>query len=301
MNKKFIACLALLACLSTVPAMALDSAALPDKATLSANRMRFDAYTGDFLADGNVAINAGEFNVKAPTATGNTERREVNFDKGIKAAGKWDGSKIDLNAGKLLLTFADTPTCKFLNGVKGGYGTIHLDADRLTLTGFGGISSPSATDKQTKFWLTKVRNFEDRSKGFTFGADNVEGLIRNGDLFEMTAKKGVWLKGKPKARGDAVSLKGDSAVYSLTRGSVVVNGHVVAVQGGRTLKSDSIVYFPDQNRVEALGGVRRNPEGKVESADRAEITIDLTRERRNNPKPAQNQEDNKSQRRTRKK
>ncbi len=169
------------------------------------------------------------------------------------------------------------------------------------MTGFGGISSPSATDKQTKFWLTKVRNFEDRSKGFTFGADNVEGLIRNGDLFEMTAKKGVWLKGKPKARGDAVSLKGDSAVYSLTRGSVVVNGHVVAVQGGRTLKSDSIVYFPDQNRVEALGGVRRNPEGKVESADRAEITIDLTRERRNNPKPAQNQEDNKSQRRTRKK
>ena len=299
MKKIFIACLALLACLSITPALALDSAALPDKATLSANRMRFDAYTGDFLADGNVAITAGEFNVKAPTATGNTERREVNFDKGIIAAGKWDGSKIDLNAGKLLLTFAETPTCKFLNGVKGGYGTIHLDADRLTLTGFGGISSPSATDKQTKFWLTKVRNLEDRSKGFTFGADNVEGIIRNGDLFEMTAKKGVWLRGKPKARGDSVSLKGDSAVYSLTRGSVVVNGHVTAVQGGRTLKSDSIVYFPDQNRVEALGGVRKNSEG-VESTERAEITIDLTRERKNSPKPAPKQ-DNKPKRSTRKK
>ena len=32
---------------------------LPDKATLSANRMRFDSQTGDFLADGNVTIAAG--------------------------------------------------------------------------------------------------------------------------------------------------------------------------------------------------------------------------------------------------
>ncbi|MBQ7577632.1 MAG: hypothetical protein IJT21_05100 [Synergistaceae bacterium] len=299
MKRNFTVCLLIL--LFAAPVLALDSNALPDKATLSANRMRFDAYTGDFLADGNVTINAGDFNVKAPTATGNTGRKEVNFDKGITAAGRWNAAKIDLNAGKLLLTFAEIPTCKFLNGVKGGYGSMHIDADRLTLTGLGGISDPTATDRQTKFWLTKVRNLEDRSKGFSFGAETVEGIIRNGDLFEMTAKKGVWIRGKPKARGDAVNLKGDSAVYSLTRGSVVVSGHVVAVQGGRTLKSDSIVYFPDQNRVEALGGITRQRDGGV-STDRAEITIDLTRERRNNP-PAPKPDNNKPQpqRRTRRK
>ena len=54
---------------------------LPDKATLSANRMRFDSQTGDFLADGNVTITAGGLNVVAPRGTGNVERREVLFEQ----------------------------------------------------------------------------------------------------------------------------------------------------------------------------------------------------------------------------
>ncbi len=281
MKHKFIASAVILSCVVfAAESFALD-ASLPDKATLSANRMRFDAYTGDFLADGDVNIQAGEFNVKAPIGTGNVERREVNFDKGITASGKWQGDKVDLKAGKLLLSFADVPTCKFQNGVKGGIGSMRIDADRLTVSGFGGVNEPSGADRQTKFWVVKVRNLEDRSQGMSFGADSVEGVMKYGELQEMTAKNGVWLRGKPKNKGDAVSLKGDHALYSLARGSVVVSGHVVAVQGGRTLRSDSVVYFPEQNRVEALGGVTRNKDGKT-TTERAEITIDLTRERRNN-------------------
>ncbi|MBQ7544533.1 MAG: hypothetical protein IJT02_06270 [Synergistaceae bacterium] len=253
---------------------------LPDTATLSANRMRFDAQTGDFLADGNVIITAGDLTVKAPAGSGNVDRREINFEQGITASGKWMGDPVDIKAGRLLLSFADVPTCKFQGGVRGGIGTMRLDADRLTITGAGGITDTTPEDKQTKFWLTKARNLEDTSRGLSFGADSVEGVIRGGDLYDLTAKKSVWLKGKPKAKGDAVSLKGDNALYSLERGSVVVSGHVVAVQGGRTLRSDSIVYFPDQNRVEALGGLTRRTENGGVSADRAEITIDLSRERR---------------------
>ena len=285
MRHKFLLLItALLVMIPVNKTFALD-ASLPDKATLSANRMRFDAYTGDFLADGNVNIQAGEFNVKAPVGTGNVERREVNFDKGITASGKWQGDKVDLKAGKLLLSFADVPTCKFQNGVKGGIGSMKIDADRLTVSGFGGVDEPSKGDRQTKFWLTKVRNLEDKSQGMSFGADTVEGVLKYGELQEMTAKKGVWLRGRPKNKGDAVSLKGDHALYSLARGSVVVSGHVVAVQGGRTLRSDSVVYFPEQNRVEALGGVTRTRDGQT-TTERAEITIDLTRERKNNKKPA---------------
>ncbi|MBR0151433.1 MAG: hypothetical protein IJP89_08730, partial [Synergistaceae bacterium] len=198
----------------------------------------------------------------------------------ITASGKWYGDKVDLQAGKLLLSFQDIPSCKFQGGVKGGLGTMKLDAERLTITGAGGIDEPSGNDRQTKFWIAKAHNLEDSSRGLSFGADSVEGIIIGGDLHELTAKKSVWLKGKPKSQEQAVSLKGDNALYSLERGSVVVSGHVVAVQGGRTLKSDSVVYFPDQNRVEAIGGLtRRNDTGTV-SADRAEITIDLTRERK---------------------
>ena len=51
---------------------------LPDTATLSANRMRFDAQTGDFLADGNVTIKAGDLSVNAPSGSGNVDRRETS-------------------------------------------------------------------------------------------------------------------------------------------------------------------------------------------------------------------------------
>ncbi|MBR0233480.1 MAG: hypothetical protein IJQ47_05490 [Synergistaceae bacterium] len=291
MKKNLLLCLTILTLifLFSCPVLGFDDEDyndLPDTATLSANRMRFDAQTGDFLADGDVKITAGELNVEAPIGSGNIDRREINFDEGIKASGKWQGDKIDLNAGQLTLSFLDLPTCRFVNGVRGGIGSMRLDADRLTLTGMGGFSESSANDvdNETKFSLTNARNLEDRSRGLSFGANSVEGLLRAGELQELTAERSVWLKGKPKSRGEAVSLKGDQAVYSLERGSVVVSGHVVAVQGGRTLKSDSVVYFPDQNRVEALGGLTKEVEGVV-STDRAEITIDLTRERKIDLRP----------------
>ena len=281
LKKIFLAVLILILSLASKPeifAAVNANEDLPDKATLSANRMRFDSKTGDFLADGNVTITAGELKVSAPRGSGNVERREVNFDQGISASGKWQGEKINFTAGKLALTFNDVPTCKFQNGVKGTIGTMLLDADRLTLIGTGGFASPTPQDRQTKFWLVKVRNLEDRSQGVSFSADSVEGVMRQGNVHDLTAKNRVLLKGKPKAKDQAVTLRGDSAVYSLERGSVVVNGHVTAVQGGRTLRSSSIVYFPAQNRVEALGGVSKKKDGST-TTERAEITIDLSREK----------------------
>lgn len=286
MNKKnkIIAFVVALLFFSAAPVFSLDDDDLPDTATLSANRMRFDAQTGDFLADGNVTIQAGDLNVAAPVGSGNVDRREVNFDKGITASGKWQGDKIDLRAGQLELSFNDVPTCRFRNGVRGGYGPMKLDSDGLIIVGVGGFQEPTAADTHTRFILANVRNLEDSSQGLTFSANSVEGMLMNGNVQEMTADKKISIRGQPKAKGDAVSLKGDHAVYSLERGSVVVSGHVVAVQGGRTLRSDSIVYFPAQNRVEALGGLTREKNGVV-SSDRAEITIDLSRENINLKKP----------------
>ena len=281
MTRRISACIIAISCLFfAVPCCALDSSAMPDQATLSANRMRFDSDTGDFLADGNVTITAGELKLTAPEGYGNVNQRIVNFDKGIIASGKWYGDKVSLTAGQVSVSFEDVPSCKFLGGVKGSMGTMKLDADRLTIIGMGGIDNPSGNDTRTQFWITKARNIEDGSRGLSFGADNVEGFLKEGNLNELTAKRKVWLKGRPNSKEETVSLKGDHALYSLMRGSVVMSGHVVAVQGGRTLRSDSIVYFPSQNRVEALGGLTRRNNGGAISSDRAEITIDINRERK---------------------
>lgn len=267
--------------------------ALPDKVTLSANRMRFDSQTGDFLAEGNVIIKAGDLTVTAPQGSGNVERQEVSFNSGIRAFGKWQGEKIDLNANKVNLTLNDNPTCRLEGKVNGGYGSTKFDADRVTLVGTGGIrglSRPGSKSNQTKFWLVNARNLEDTSKKIAFGAGNIEGVIRRGTLYDMTADKNVWLRGRyqnatkknsSSSSAEPVNLRGDHAIYSLERGSVVLSGGVSAVQGGRTLKSDSLVYFPDQNRVEAIGGVVSRRDGAV-ATDRAEITIDLSRENKEN-------------------
>ena len=249
---------------------------LPDKASLSANRMRFDSGTGDFLATGNVVIRVDGLTVVSPRGTGNVERREVLFDEGVTASGDWQGDRVDLRTGSLELSFGEPPSCRLDKGVRGGVGTLVLDADRMTLIGRGGLAGAEGQDRQTKLWLVNVRRLEDRSKGIAFGAGSVEGLLQEGVLVSMTARSQVWIEGRPNSAGDAVSLRGDRAIYSEDRGSVVLSGNVRAVQKGRTLTSDSLVYFPDQNRVEAIGGV--TSQSDVASADRATITIDLSRE-----------------------
>mgnify|MGYP000953079619 CR=1 FL=1 len=257
-------------------AAAADSDGLPDKASLSANRMRFDSKTGDFLATGNVVIRADGLTVVSPRGSGNIERREALFDEGVTASGDWQGDRVDLRAGSLALSFGESPSCKLDRGVRGSVGTIALDADRMTLIGRGGLSGAGEGERQTKLWLVNVRRVEDRSRDIAFGAEAVEGRLRKGVLVSMTAKSQVWVEGRPNSGGDAVSLRGDRAIYSEERGSVVLSGNVRAVQKGRTLTSDSLVYFPDQNRVEALGGIVSR--SGTASADRATITIDLSQE-----------------------
>lgn len=243
------------------PVFAAD---VPDEAQLSANRMRFDSKTGDFLATGDVRIRSGGLVVTAPRGTGNVKRKEVHFSEGIAASGDWQGDWVDLNAGSISLYFAQTPTYTVENGVSGDIGKISIDADKLYMKG-------------TDISALNVRRLEDHDAGIAFGAEDVRGTLVDGVLTSLTAKAKVWLRGRPNDGGDMVDIRGDTAVYSVERGSVVLSGNVRAVQKGRTLTSQSIVYFPANNRVEALGGVVRS--GQTVSADRATITIDLRQER----------------------
>jgi len=240
------------------------AAELPEEARLSADRMRFDSKTGDFLATGNVLIQAGGLVVAAPRGAGNVQNREAYFSEGVVASGDWQGDWIDLTAGAIELHFDQTPVCTAEGGVKGDVGKISIDADRLHMKG-------------TDIFALNVRRLEDRQADIAFGADDVGGTLVDGVLTALTAKKKVWLQGRPNQAGDMVDIRGDMAVYSVERGSVVLSGNVRAVQKGRTLTARSLVYFPANNRVEALGG--RGDETVV-SQDRATITIDLTQEKR---------------------
>ena len=230
---------------------------LPDQAQLSADRMMFEAENGDFSAIGNVVIRADGLTFRAPKGTGNVKSREVHFFDGVMVSGDWRGEWLDISAAKVSFFFGQTPTYIAEGEVKGVYGKFYVDVDKFYMKG-------------ADFAAVNVRRFEDRKMDVVFGAANVKGIVDGGIMTTFTADGNMWLNGRPDAGGDAVDIKGDKAVYSVERGSVVISGNVKAVQRGRTLTAGSIVYFPDSNRIDAYGG---------ESGDRANITIDMKQER----------------------
>ncbi|MDR2180912.1 MAG: hypothetical protein LBP21_11445 [Synergistaceae bacterium] len=238
-------------------------AAMPDEAQLSADRMRFDSQSGDFLATGNVTIQADGLTVYAPRGAGNVKNKEIRFMEGILASGDWQGQWIDLAAGSIELFFAQTPTYIAEGTVKGDIGKISVDADKFYMKG-------------TVISALNVRLLEDREANVAFGAASVRGTLLEGVLASLTAEGGVWLRGRPNTVEEAVDIRADTAVYSVERGSVVLNGNIKAIQKGRVLTSQSLVYFPGENRIDAIGGVDLKGSG---GANPARITIDLNQEK----------------------
>jgi lipopolysaccharide export system protein LptA len=239
------------------------AAELPDEAQLSADRMRFDSRSGDFLATGNVLIRSEGLVVAAPRGVGNVQNKDVRFSEGIVASGNWRGERISLTAGSVGLRFAPPSACTAEGGVRGDVGKISIDADRLHMEG-------------TDISALNVRRLEDREAGIAFGAEDIKGTLEKGVLTTLTAQKKVWLQGRPDKGGELADIRGDRAVYSAERGSVVLSGNVRAVQKGRTLTAQSVVYFPANNRIEAIGG---HGGATVISQDRVTITIDLKQEK----------------------
>ncbi|GHV45954.1 hypothetical protein FACS1894204_06600 [Synergistales bacterium] len=242
---------------------------MPETAQLTADMMRFDSRTGDFTAEGNVVIQADGLTVAAPRGEGNITNKEVRFSDGVTASGDWQGDQIDIKAGKLELYFAQSPTYIVEDNVKGQVGRIYVDADKFYMKG-------------EDFSAKNVRRIEDYATRVAFGASSAYGKLEDGALKELTAEKKVWLKGRPNIEGEMVDVKSDAAYYSAMRGSVVLTGGVKAVQKGRTLDSNSVVYFPLTNRIEAIGD-KRDETG--DEAGRARITIDMNQEKKRKQNP----------------
>jgi len=53
--------------------------------------------------------------------------------------------------------------------------------------------------------------------------------------------------------GNLTIVQGDSALYSLERGSLVVSGNARAIQGEQKITAESLVVFPESRRIEAKG------------------------------------------------
>lgn len=218
---------------------------------LVSDKMRYESETGDFWAEGNVKVIRGTLTADSKSADGNMNRREFVMKGGVHVHGAWAEDRVDMRGQSLSAAFIEPNEYVFDGGVRGFWGPREIDADKLRMKG-------------DYFWGTKIRKYADTKEGYLLVCDAAEGRLSGGVMEEFTASGNVYFLSKPK-NGEPTEIRGKKAVYSRARGTLVVSGGVTAVQAARTLTSETLIFFPDKNRVEATGKPRiifKSEEGK---------------------------------------
>lgn len=206
---------------------------------LTADSMQYDSASGYFTASENVKIVREGIVATARKAEGNMSGGELNLIGDVHILGVWEDEKVDIK-GQILTGYLQEPRgVSFKGTVQGIWGSRQIDAEDLRTRG-------------DAFSVAKLRRYADTAEGFSFSCNTIEGKLKDGEIVEFTAVGAFRFLSSPK-RGTPTEIRGDKAVYSKARGSLVVNGNVTAVQNGRSLRSDALVYFPAQNRIEATG------------------------------------------------
>ena len=215
------------------------SAAFAQEVKLTADSMQYDSASGYFTASENVKILREGIVATAKKAEGNMNGGELNLIGDVHISGVWQDEKVDIKGQVLTGYLRDPRGVSFKGTVQGFWGSRRIDAEDLSTRG-------------ETFSVAKLRRYADSAEGLSFSCNSIEGKLKDGEIVEFTAVGAFKFISSPK-KGTPTEIRGDKAVYSKARGSLVVNGNVSAVQNGRSLRSDSLVYFPAQNRIEATG------------------------------------------------
>lgn len=110
----------------------------------------------------------------------------------------------------------------------------------------------------------KVSRFEDAGLDVVLRADTVRGLLENGVFANLEARGNV--KADTTASdGKPATITSQRAVYGDAAGTIVFSGGARAVQPGRTITADMIIYRVDTGRIEAEGSPRIVVEMEQES------------------------------------
>ncbi|MFP4482671.1 MAG: LptA/OstA family protein [Thermovirgaceae bacterium] len=109
-----------------------------------------------------------------------------------------------------------------------------------------------------------VRRFEDADMDVVLRADNVRGLMKEGVFINLEARGNVKAD-TTTADGRPTTVTSRAADYDKTRGVLVFFGDARAVQPGRTLTADRLIYSIETGRIEAEGNPRILVEMEQES------------------------------------
>lgn len=217
--------------------------AAENEVSLTSDRMNYDVEAGRFVAEGNVVIKGHGLTLTAERGEGFIDKQTFNIAGNIIVSGVWRGDEVNLSAKSAAASMGAPATYTLESEISGNIGNIYIDCSYLQMVGDDVV-------------VRNVRKLQDTKSGMTFIADNAKAKILNQQFEQVEASGNLTFIGIPGKTGEVVVVRGKMAVYSVQRGTVVVSGGVTAVQNKRTIRAESIIYFPKTNRLEAVGKPR---------------------------------------------
>ncbi len=241
MNKRFL-CLLLCAFLLASP-VAWAQGLQAGKVQLTADKMVFDTETGVLRGTGHVTLKQEEMSVTSDRCTGDYKKNTARMWGNVTADGNWQGQPLSFVCQDLKASFSSPGRLAMVGAVDGRFGGWRLVCYDAELVG-------------EQFIATRVKRFEDQTEGMFLSCEAIRGALNDDGLNEFEAEGAVRLEFVNRKDGKLSRITGGKAVYARRRGTVVMSGGALAVQGGRRIAAQNIVYYPTTGKIEAKGKPR---------------------------------------------
>lgn len=210
------------------------------KVKLTADDMNFDTKTGLLQGSGNVTLNREDLTITSDKCEGDYKGNSARMWGNVKAHGKWNGQILNFSCKELKASFSSPESVAMAGSVKGQFGERYLECYDVEMVG-------------DRFIATKVKKFQDKQEGFTLSCNSIKGLIVKENLHEFQAEGKVAMEIINQNDKSVTKISGGKAVYSKDRGSIIMSGGAVAVQKGRKVTAQNIIFYPATNKIEAKG------------------------------------------------
>ncbi len=216
-----------------------QTAGLTGEMQLTSDIMRYDPDKGVVYAEGNVMLTRNGMKISADRGEGSVDGTTALFWNNVRGEGIWTGEEVHFSCDMAEATFSPETFYALKGKVEGRFGQIEIIAETVELTA-------------ETFIAISVDKFIDLSRGVQISGNRISGIIENKEITENISEGNIRIILEDD-KGKKTFIYGDKAVYSRERGSIVVTGNARALQGDRKIRADSLVLFPETNRIEAIG------------------------------------------------
>lgn len=207
---------------------------------LTADNMHFDTKTGLLQGNGNVTLKRESLVIVSDKCEGDYKGNSARMWDNVKASGEWNQQSLEFSCKELKAQFNSPESVAMVGTVSGRFGDRFLECYEVEMIG-------------DRFIATKVKKFQDKSEGLSLSCNRIKGLVLKENLHEFEAEGKVSIEIVNQRDKSVTKISGGKAVYSKDRGSIIMSGGAFAVQKGRKVTAQNIIFYPATSKIEAKG------------------------------------------------